>query len=177
MFVYWLDRWPEADDHELLAVPTEVEAERRLGDELLRAQWFEHAVVHYRRYLGRRPSEPEVLSALGLALFWAGDLENAIPALQQAVAAKPDIGLAQLALASALFDKRRDIREVVAHARRAATLLPSDPQALIMLGRALAVSGKLSEAARAVQNGLDIDPNDRDAYELLLTIRRVAESP
>jgi tetratricopeptide (TPR) repeat protein len=177
IFVYWLDRWPEAAGNGLAAASTEVEAERRLGDELLRAQWFEHAAVHYRRYLGRRPSETEVLRALGLALFWAGDLENAIPALQQAVAATPDIGLAQLALASALFDRRRDIREVVAHARRAATLLPSDPQAQIMLGRALAVSGELSEAARAVQNGLDIDPNDRDAYELLQTIRRVAESP
>jgi tetratricopeptide (TPR) repeat protein len=177
MFVYWVERWPEVADHEVLAAPTEVEAERRLGDELLRAQWFEHAAVHYRRYLERRPSETAVLSALGLSLFWAGDLENAIPALQQAVAAKPDIGVAQLALASALFDKRRDIREVVAYARRAAALLPSDPQALIMLGRALAVSGELSEAARTVQHALDIDPNDRGGRELLQTIRRVAESP
>jgi predicted TPR repeat methyltransferase len=66
---------------------------------------------------------------------------------------------------------------VVAYARRAAALLPSDPQALIMLGRALAVSGELSEAARTVQHALDIDPNDRGGRELLQTIRRVAESP
>ena len=177
VFVYWLDRWPEAADHRVPAAPTDVEAERRLGDELLRAQWFEHAAIHYRRYLGRRPHEAQVLSSLGLALFWAGDLEHAIPPLQQAVAAKPDAGVAQLALASALFDKRRDIREVVAHARRAAALLPSDPRAQLMLGRALAVSGQLSDAARAVQHALDIDPNDADARELLLTIRRVAASP
>jgi tetratricopeptide (TPR) repeat protein len=177
MFVYRLDRWPEAPDLRIPAAPAEVEAELLLGDELLRAQWFRRAAVHYRRYLERRPSETEVLSALGLSLFWADDLENAIPALEQAVAAKPDSGVAQLALASALFDKRRDIREVVAHARHAAALRPSDPQALIMLGRALAVSGELSEAARSVQHALDIDPNDQGGHELLQTIRRVAESP
>ncbi len=176
IFVYWLERWPEAADHELQTAPTDVEAERRLGDELLRARWFRRAAVHYRRYLGRRPYEKQVLSSLGLALFWGGDLDQAIPALQQAVAADPDTGITQLALASALFDKRRDIREVVAHARRSAALLPSDPQAQVMLGRALAVSGELREAARAVQRAIDLDPNHADAHELLRTIRRVAES-
>jgi tetratricopeptide (TPR) repeat protein len=177
IFVYWLDRWPEAAEERVSAAPTEVEAERRLGDELLRAQWFEHAAVHYRRYLEQRPTETRVLSNLGLALFSAGDLEQAIPTLQQVVATEPDTGVAQLTLASALFDMRRDIREVVAHARRAAALLPSDPQALVMLARALAVSGELTEAARTVQHALDIDPNQTDARELLLTIERVAESP
>jgi len=177
IFVYWLDRWPEAADQGVSGASTDAEVERRLGDELLRARWFEHAAVHYRRYLKQRPSETRVLSNLGLALFSAGDLEQAIPTLQQVVATKPDTGVAQLALASALFDRRRDIREVVAHARRAAALLPSDPQALVMLGRALAVSGELTEAARTVQHALDIDPSHADARELLRTIRRVAESP
>jgi tetratricopeptide (TPR) repeat protein len=176
IFVYWLERWPEMADHELPAAPTDVEAERLLGDELLLARWFDHAAVHYRRYLARRPDQTRVLRNLGLALFWAGDLDHAIPLLQQAVATEPDTGVAQLALASALFDTRRDIREVVAHARRAAALLPSDPQAQVMLGRALAVNGELSEAARAVQHALDIDPNHADARELLQTIRRVAGS-
>jgi tetratricopeptide (TPR) repeat protein len=175
IFVYWLDRWPEAADHAPTS-PTGVEAERRLGDELVQARWFGHAADHYRRYLGRRPHETPVLTSLGLALFWSGDLDQAIPVLQQAVAAEPDNGVAQVALASALFDERRDIREVVAHARRAAMLLPSDPRALVMLGRALAVSGELSEATRSVQHALDIDPGDADAHQLLQTIRHVAES-
>jgi predicted Zn-dependent protease len=164
-------------DDELPTTPTDVEAERRLGDELLRARWFSRAAVHYGRYLGRRPYDTKVLSSLGLALFWGGDLDHAIPALQQAVAGEPDTGITQLALASALFDKRRDIREVVAHARRGAALLPSDPQAQVMLGRALAVSGELNEAAHAVQHAIDLDPNHADAHELLRTIRQVAESP
>jgi tetratricopeptide (TPR) repeat protein len=177
IFVYWLERWPEAADQESVQAPTDVEAERRLGDELLRARWYERAAVHYRRYLGRRPQDTQALTNLGLALFGAGDLDQAIPPLQQAVAAHPDAGFAQLALASALFDRRRDIREVVAHARRAAVLLPSDPQARVMLARALAVSGELSEAARAVREALDIDPDDADARELLRTIQRVGGSP
>jgi 4-amino-4-deoxy-L-arabinose transferase-like glycosyltransferase/Flp pilus assembly protein TadD len=177
IFVYRLDQWPEAAEQGAPAPPTEVDAERRLGDELLRVQWFDHAATHYRRYLGHRPHDTQALSNLGLALLGAGDLDQAISVLQQAVAAQPDAGVPQLALASALFDTRRDIREVVAHARRAAALLPADPPALVMLGRALAVSGELSEAARTVQQALDIDPNDADARQLLQTIRRVAESP
>jgi tetratricopeptide (TPR) repeat protein len=176
IFVYWLDRWPEAEDYSSPAAPSDVDAERRLGDELLQAQWFEHAAIHYRRYVARRPQERQVLSNLGLALFWAGDLEQAIPALQQGVAAAPDSGVAQLALASALFDGRRDIREVLFHARRAAAVLPSDPGALVMLGRALAVSGELGEATRTVQHALAIEPDHADAGELLQTIRRVAVS-
>jgi cytochrome c-type biogenesis protein CcmH/NrfG len=177
IFVYWLERWPEPADHPLPTAEADVEAEHHLGDELLRSQWFDHAAVHYRRYLGHRPYDTQVLRGLALALFWAGDLEHAIPQLQQAVAAEPDAGVMHLALASALFDKRRDIHEVVAHARRAAALLPSDPRVLVLLGRALAVSGALNEAARAVQHAIDIDPNDADARELLQTIRRVVESP
>jgi hypothetical protein len=174
IFVYWLDRWPEAADQ---GPPADLDAERRLGDELLRAQWFEHAAVHYRRYLGRRPDEPKVLTNLGLALFWAGELEQAIPVLQQGVAGAPDTGVGQLALASALFDERREIGEVLAHARRAAALMPSDPGAHVMLGRALAVSGELGDAARAVEHALAIDPNHVDGRELLQTIRRVAALP
>jgi tetratricopeptide (TPR) repeat protein len=178
IFVYWLERWPEMADHESPTAPAaEVDAERILGDELLRARWFDHAAVHYRRYLGQRPHEAPVVRNLGLAQFWAGDLEHAIPALQQAVAADPDSGLAHLALASALFDRRRDIRDVVPHARRAAALMPTDPQAQVLLGRALAVNGELSEAARAVQRALEIDRKNADAHQLLQTIRRVAESP
>jgi hypothetical protein len=177
IFVYWLERWPEAAEPTSLTAPEEVEAERRLGDELLRAQWFEHAAVHYRRYLGPRPHDAQVLNSLGLALFWAGDLERAIPALREAVAAAPDAGFAQLALASALFDMRHDIREVLPHARRAAELRPSDPHALVIFGRALAVSGALGEAASTVRLALDIAPDDADARDLLGTIQRVAAAP
>lgn len=175
MFVYWLDRWPEATGG-AAGAPDDIEVERQLADELLRARWFEHAAVHYRRYLDRRPDAPAALSNLGLALFWSGDLDRAIPALRRGVAATPDRGVAQLALASALFDTRRDIGETLVHARRAAELLPSDPQAHVLLGRALAVSGDLSGAARAVQQALALDPGSADARQLLETIRRVAEA-
>jgi tetratricopeptide (TPR) repeat protein len=174
IFVYWLDRWPEAAGDEPSAAPDDAEAERRLGDELQRAQWFDHAAVHYRRYLAQRPADTQVVRSLGLALFWAGELEQAIPALQQAVAAEPDSGIAQLALASALFDERRDIHDVVAHARHAVALLPTDPQARVLLARALAVGGDLREAEREVHRAIAMDPGDADARELLHTIQRIA---
>ncbi|MQA30779.1 MAG: tetratricopeptide repeat protein [Luteitalea sp.] len=175
IFVYWLERWPEANAP-APTTPREIEADRWLGDELVKGQWFEHAIVHYRRYLERRPNEPEALLDLGLALVSTGALEDAIPPLRRAVGLAPEIGIGQLALAATLFDARRDLKEVIAHARRAVTLLPSDPTALVMLARALAISGQLGEAATLVDRALEINPSDRDARELLQKIRVVTES-
>jgi tetratricopeptide (TPR) repeat protein len=176
IFVYWLDRWPEADDAFPQTTAAAIEADRRLGDDLLRAQWFEHAAVHYGRYLERRPDDAAALMNLGVALASTEDTEEAIAVLRRAIAVAPGSGGSHLMLAAALFDTRGDLGEIVAHARRAASLLPSDPDPLVLLGRALATSGQLGEAVTAVNQALAIDPAHADAGELLRIIRSVTPS-
>ena len=131
-----------------------------LADALLSQQWFDHATVHYRRYLGLRPDDTGALDALGLALLGT-------------VALAPENGRAQLNLALTLFDDRQEIGEVLPQARRAVVLTPSDPVALVLLARVLAVNGEWREAVALAERAVQIDPNDTDARELLAQIRAV----
>ena len=173
ILVYWLDRWPEPDEATPPATLREIEAHRVLAGALLSQQWFDHAAVHYRKYLGLRPDDAGALDALGLALLGTGATDEAISAFQRAVALAPEDGSIQLNLALTLFDGRREITEVLAQARRAVVLRPSDPVALVLLARALAVNGEWIEAGALAERAVQIDPSDTDARELLAQIRAV----
>lgn len=166
IFVYRLDRWPEADPPRPPTTQREIEADLRLGDELLKAQWLEHAILHYRRYLKIRPDENAALIRLGMALASSNALAEAVPTLRRAIDRQPDNGAAQLALAATLFEARGDIAEIIAHARRAVALMPVDHDALVLLSRALAVSGEYGEAAMVVRRALELNPRDGEAREL-----------
>jgi 4-amino-4-deoxy-L-arabinose transferase-like glycosyltransferase/cytochrome c-type biogenesis protein CcmH/NrfG len=176
IFVYWLDRWPDGDASPPASVDG-VDSDRRLGDELLKVQWLEHAITHYRRSLQRDPDQPQVLSNLGAALIATGAANEAVPLLQRALVMAPDVGITHLLLAGALFDTRHDIRDIVAHARRAVALLPDDTAALLMLARALAVGGDLQHADALVTRALMLEPANEEARNLLATIRRVSGRP
>lgn len=172
ILVYWLDRWPRPDESRPPTTPGEIEAHRVLADTLLSQQWFDVAILRYRKYLRLRPDDAAALDSLGVALLATGATEEAISALRRAVALAPENGRAQLSLALALLEARREITEVIAQARRAVALRPSDPVALTMLGRALAVNGEWEEAVALAERALHIDPSDMDARELLAQIRQ-----
>jgi tetratricopeptide (TPR) repeat protein len=174
IYVYWLERWPEANELDPPTTPREVEADRWLADEMMSRQWFDHAIFHYRRYLRRQPDNPGALINLGLALSSVDAPDVAISTLERAVTLAPDNGMGQLFLASMLFDARRDIGEVIARSRRAAMLRPFDPAALVLLGRALAVNGQFTEAVTLVERALALDPANADARDLLQKIHTVA---
>jgi hypothetical protein len=166
IFVYWLERWPEAPPPDDPATPREASADLRLGDELLKGQWFKHAAVHYRRYLDTHPKANAALIGLGTSLAASGALTEAIPILRRAVDREPDRGGAQFVLAASLFDTRADIAEVLVHAHRAATLMPSDPDALVLFSRALGVNGQYEEAAEVESRVLAMQPDNAEAREL-----------
>jgi tetratricopeptide (TPR) repeat protein len=176
IFVYWLDRWPEADDSSPADVDA-VDADGQLGDELAKVQWLAPAITHYRRSLRHHPDQPRVLLSLGAALLASDATGEAIPVLQREVALAPDVGMGHLMLASALFDARRDIREIVAHAGRAVALLPDDAHAWLMLARALAVRGDLPAADGMATRALTLEPDSDEARELLTKIRSVSSRP
>jgi 4-amino-4-deoxy-L-arabinose transferase-like glycosyltransferase len=174
IFIYRLDRWPEAPANVLDA--GDRRADRLLGDELTKVQWFAHAALHYRRYVERHPDEPRALVKLGTTLVAAGKAREAIPVLQRAVALAPDTGVAHFMLATALFDTRGDIDNVLTHAQRAERLLPDDAGVLVLLARTLAVHGELGKAASTVRQALAIDPTNAPARDLLQRIEDVART-
>jgi hypothetical protein len=175
IFVYRLDRWPDADYSAYPGLEPG-ESDRLLGNELLQVGWFDRAAVHYQRALGRQPDQPIVLQLLGVALLATGDAASAIPPLERAVALSPDFGLAHLLLALALFDVRESPDRVIAHAKRSVTLLPTNREALLLLARGLGVRGDLAEGKTVITRLLSLDPTDVEAIELLATFRRVMEA-
>jgi hypothetical protein len=135
IFVYWLDRWPDPE----APAAGDAQAERVLADELLKAQWFNRAAIHYRRYLDRHPDEPPVLLNLGVALASSGEVDDGIVALQRAVALAPGVGLGQVTLANALAARGR-LTEATTVVRRALAIDPSDATAIDLLRQIQAVT-------------------------------------
>jgi hypothetical protein len=87
--VYWVDRWPEADD--AIQSAEDIDAHAGLADALLFGQqWIDHAVTHYRVYLRHRPDDGAVLTRLGMALTVQGDSTAAIEVLTRAVMLVPN---------------------------------------------------------------------------------------
>lgn len=172
IFVYWLDDWPE----EPLLEASDIDArnaDRQLADELAKARWFEHAALHYRRHLERHPDDVPALTNLGATLLANNAAPAAIPILERAVAIAPDRGLGHFVLASALFESRGDIEQVLVHARRAADLMPEDAVVQVLLARSLAVHGELGAAAAVARRALTLNPRDQAARDLLDRITAV----
>jgi tetratricopeptide (TPR) repeat protein len=162
IFVYRLDRWPDAD-YSAYAGLDSGDADRLLGNELLKVGWFSRAIVHYHRALARQPHQPQVLQSLGMALLGNGQSGAAVPILERAATLDPESGLAHLLLATAVFDIRGDPDRTIAHARRAVTLLPHNIDALLLLARTAALLLPLNRerprrTGRADQRSHDIDP-------------------
>lgn len=175
IFVYQLDRWPDADYSAYPGLEPG-DADRMLGNELLQVQWFDRAIVHYRRALARQPDQPIVLQHLGAALLATGDAASAVSPLEQAVARNPQSGLAHYLLATALFDLREHPDRIIAHAERAVAMLPTNQAALLLLARALGARGHLAEGKTVVTRALSLDPTSVEAVELMATFRAVMEA-
>jgi hypothetical protein len=159
--VYWLERWPDAVG--TAGQTPDGGAHRALADALLFGmQWPERASLHYREHLRRRPRDADALMNLGIALVMSGRVDDALPAFQGAVAARPDHGRARLTLARALFGSG-DLPGAAAHAEAAAELLPDDPDAHDFLGRTRAAQGRFDDAAAEFRRALQLDPSHPEA--------------
>jgi hypothetical protein len=83
--IYRLERWPEpphplADDRAL----------RTLAEGLLLGlRWPEHAIVHYREYLRRRPDDAQAWDAMAVALAQTGNNAEARAGFERALALDP----------------------------------------------------------------------------------------
>jgi len=160
--VYWLNTWPEVRA-DAAKPPADLDSERILADALLFGfGWSDHAVVHYRRYLARRPNESATLASLALAQVQSGQPDDAVLTLRRAVRANPADARAHRLLASALL-RAETAAEAERHARAAVDLARTDPVAHDILGRTLAVQGRLGAAEAEFRRALELDPSNADA--------------
>ena len=177
--VYWVERWPEPEEASGVVRPVDargVQTQGALATALFAQQWYDHAIVHYRRYLRYRPRDANALEALGSSLWAEGQRDEALKIFRNAVDVAPQSPESHRILTVALMDLRRDLAEASRHAQLAATLRPGDADAHELLGRSLAMQGRWEEAGAAFERALYLNPAHAGAHEDLQQLRRVLSS-
>ncbi|WP_221090587.1 c-type cytochrome [Deinococcus aquaedulcis] len=107
---------------------------------------YDEAVSAYGNALKLNPRQPEALRRLGILLLTRGERGGQAPSAQDATQAALLI-------------------------RTAAQLAPQEPESQLLLGFALARFGQDEDALRALERYRTLDPQGRDADELITAIR------
>lgn len=146
-------------------------ARRAIGTAYAQQQRWTDAITQYRLVLTMVPSDQktqqlliETLLRQGTALGSAGRPAEAIAAFQEARDRDPANAVARHNLAVALFDDG-DLTSAVAEARLAIAADGSDAASYALMGRALAMQGKLDEAADALEAAARMSPGDREIQD------------
>ena len=154
-----LDEARAALEHALALAPRSIEALCNLGSVLLAGGRIDAALATFENALQLAPQHPAAWNGLGNARRARGDASGARDAYAAATRAQPDhvgawcnLAAAQLALG--------DLQAAERSARHAATLAPGHPEALFVLGHALAAQHRHAEAAAAYAGGERSAPHD-----------------
>jgi TolB-like protein/Tfp pilus assembly protein PilF len=135
---------------------------------------YEPGLAALREAVGLNPFDVFVLMNAGWGEVWAGSLDDAVHLFQRAKALSPRdpaayfvlTGLAMAALLS------RDYSEAIERAAEAVALYPPWDATLLVLGLALAHSGRLDEAADALERvGRLLEGASLDRFVTMLPIR------
>jgi tetratricopeptide (TPR) repeat protein len=111
----------------------------------------------------RRPSDPKLRVALGLAYWERNDYPRALTAFQRAVKVAPGSAEAHNWLGVALSEKS-DFPGAIAALRKAVALDPKYGRAYTNLGSVLARSGDFAEAVTVFEKALALEPNNVAAH-------------
>ena len=103
---------------------------------------------------------------LGVALTWAGAYDDAISALQRAIALESEDASSHCNLADA-FSRQGRLKEAVASYRTAVSSAPRFFGAHSRLGRTLRTLGRLQEAANAFATAVELKPDFTSAKRQL----------
>ena len=154
-----LDEAIAALEHALALAPRSVEVLCNLGSVRLAGGEVDAALAAFEDASRIAPDHPAVLNGLGNALRARGDALGARDAYAAATRAQPDhvgawcnLAAAQLAIGEAKAGE--------ASARRATALAPGYPEALFVLGHALAARHHYAEAGAAYAAAERSAPND-----------------
>lgn len=134
-----------------------------LGDEA-------HALTWLRRAIGIDPQIPSGHYNLGLLLLRTDNPPLAVEALERCFELDPSYPGLDPVLGEAYF-KVEDYESACTALKRAASRGQADPEALVALGQSHEALGQLGDAARAYRGALDLNPQYREALQLLKSIQ------
>jgi eukaryotic-like serine/threonine-protein kinase len=135
--------------------PGKAEFQYRLGIVLEEShQDFAAAINAYRSAILSQPDYPDAREHLGLVLYQAGKMDEAIATYREAIRLHPELADGHYGLATLLRLLGRG-EEAIAGLREAVRLNPKHPEALCNLGHALCDEGHFEEAQEFMQRGHD----------------------
>jgi tetratricopeptide (TPR) repeat protein len=166
----------------------------RAGQVLGRMGEYRRAVAHLREARRLAPDQVEILSYLGLALFNQGEestrkgdpataaklYREAFESARQALALKPDSGIASLSLGLSL-ERLGQRADALAALRQAVRGHPEYPDMHFHLGRMLAAEGQHREAREQLQEAVQMAspraPWRQTALDLIATCQKDPPTP
>ena len=168
-----------ADEHPMLGdVPA---ARRIIGHVFMIQHNWPKAINQLTLSLSMAPRDRETRTLLvdglnnqGLELVDAGHFDQAVGVFRRATTVDPQRFDARHNLAAALFDNH-DPAAAEREARQAVRLNPGDAGSYDLLGRALAVQGRMDEATAQLQQALRLAPNDgqiQDDFQRVVSAAR-----
>jgi Tfp pilus assembly protein PilF len=102
---------------------------------------------------------------LSIALEQSGDVPGERDALEKAIQIDPDMAAAHNQLGY-LASRGGDMVSAEEHFREAVRAAPTFVEAWINLAAALGTQSKVSEARKAIERALQLDPNNGEAQQL-----------
>ena len=143
------------------------------GDKALEAGKVQEALTHYREAAEGEPDNAQYKYKLSVALHQSGDAEGERAQLEAAVKLDPKFAAAQSQLGY-LLSRSGDTTGAIDHFKLAVDAAPEWVEAWINLAAQLAIGGQYTDARKAVDTALRLDPGNTQARKLS---DRLAQDP
>jgi tetratricopeptide (TPR) repeat protein len=155
----------------LVMQPSNVDALGLLADSVFQQQQFMEAVSLYRTFISRRPTDIGALINMGVSYAGLGRADDAKAAFQMALQVDPrDVRVHRNLAALAL--NMDDAEGGQRAARQAVAIDDRDAQAHDLLGRALAMQGRLGDARSEFERAIALDSTFEQARADLALVGR-----
>lgn len=140
--------------------PTNFEARNYLGETLFLQGNCDQGVFELRQAANLAPRDLASVANLGIAQFECGQVDAALPSIEQALALDGVSIPALYTYLARIYLEQGRTQEAVREAQKGALLPPASADALYWLGQAYEAAGNVNAARESYQRGLDIDPNN-----------------
>ena len=159
--------------------PESVWAHQAMGEAYESRQFYDLAIMEYRKALEREPGRPGLRFRLGEAMLaQAGDASQADDALEQfelELAANPSHAASALR-AGEIHHAKSEPDKALGYYQRAVTLRPEFAEARVALGTLLLDTDRTAEAVRELERAVELNPADASSrYQLARAYRKAGD--
>ena len=159
--------------------PQSVWAHQAMGEAYESRQFYDLAIMEYRKALEREPGRPGLRFRLGEAMLaQAGDASQADNALEQfelELAANPSHAASALR-AGKIHHAKSELDKALGYYQRAVKLRPEFAEARVALGTLLLDTDRTAEAVRELERAVELNPTDASSrYQLARAYRKAGD--